>query len=242
MATPDHTPHGRGYKTSLNYFHHANDYWSQSTDSCKAPAPPPAPVPPATCGKNVGGSFCLSSSPSMQGGGFTKHAQDCCAVCGQTEGCGGWAWGKTFHAASGNHSCNLHTEVVKKDNGNCTSACAGDAPPGTGAKWAYCIPPAIPIVDLWQTDPAAGFEGPAHGVNSSCYGGQSAGGQPDTCDGGPKGDHWWGGYEDSIFEQGVLNVVAAHDAATPLFLFWAPHIVHTPLQVPQAPRARERGP
>ena len=24
MATPDHTPHGRGYQTAMNYFHHAN--------------------------------------------------------------------------------------------------------------------------------------------------------------------------------------------------------------------------
>ena len=28
MATPDHTPQGRGYDTSLIYFHHANDYWT----------------------------------------------------------------------------------------------------------------------------------------------------------------------------------------------------------------------
>jgi len=29
MATPDHTPFGRGYMTSLNYFCHANDYWDE---------------------------------------------------------------------------------------------------------------------------------------------------------------------------------------------------------------------
>jgi arylsulfatase I/J len=27
MATPDHTPRGRGYDSSLIYFHHFNDYW-----------------------------------------------------------------------------------------------------------------------------------------------------------------------------------------------------------------------
>jgi arylsulfatase B len=31
----------------------------------------------------------------------------------------------------------------------------------------------------------------------------------------------------------VLQTIAAHDPSTPLFLFWAPHIVHAPLQVPQ---------
>lgn len=29
MATPKHTPHGRGYETSLHYFEHKNDYWTQ---------------------------------------------------------------------------------------------------------------------------------------------------------------------------------------------------------------------
>eukprot|EP01084_Bolivina_argentea_P160629 279692_1 len=29
MATFDHTPHGRGYDTSLIYFEHKNDYWTQ---------------------------------------------------------------------------------------------------------------------------------------------------------------------------------------------------------------------
>ena len=29
MATPDHTPKGRGYDTSLGYFHHGNDYWTE---------------------------------------------------------------------------------------------------------------------------------------------------------------------------------------------------------------------
>ena len=28
-ATPAHTPHGRGYNQSLNYFSHKNDFWSQ---------------------------------------------------------------------------------------------------------------------------------------------------------------------------------------------------------------------
>jgi len=30
MATPSHTPLGRGYQSSLNYFNHENDYWSES--------------------------------------------------------------------------------------------------------------------------------------------------------------------------------------------------------------------
>eukprot|EP00931_Biecheleriopsis_adriatica_P056364 TRINITY_DN33400_c0_g1_i1.p1 TRINITY_DN33400_c0_g1~~TRINITY_DN33400_c0_g1_i1.p1 ORF type:complete len:681 (+),score=133.82 TRINITY_DN33400_c0_g1_i1:220-2043(+) len=31
MATPDHTPKGRGYETWLGYYQHANEYWRKST-------------------------------------------------------------------------------------------------------------------------------------------------------------------------------------------------------------------
>ena len=37
-----------------------------------------------------------------------------------------------------------------------------------------------------------------------------------------------------IFVERVLAIINAHDPSTPLFLFWAPHIVHAPLEVPQA--------
>ena len=42
----------------------------------------------------------------------------------------------------------------------------------------------------------------------------------------------YGGYEDSLFAQHVLRTVEQHDPQDPYFLFWAPHIVHTPLEVP----------
>ena len=31
MATPQHTPYGRGFESSLLYFQHANDYWNKKT-------------------------------------------------------------------------------------------------------------------------------------------------------------------------------------------------------------------
>ena len=34
LATPTHTPHGRGYDTSLNYMDAANDHWTQQYSSC----------------------------------------------------------------------------------------------------------------------------------------------------------------------------------------------------------------
>ena len=100
MATPDHTPQGRGFDTSFGYYHHANDYYTEVAGSCNK----------------------------------------------------------------------------------------------TG------------VVDLWDTDK------PAHGVNGT--------GQDN--------------YEEDLFRDHVLDVINNHDPSTPLFLYYAPHIVHTPLQVPDS--------
>jgi arylsulfatase B len=136
MATPDHTPHGRGYMRAMNYFAHCNDYWSMA---------------------------------------------DRFRVCNRLN------------------------------------------------------------VDLWRVglEAGGGAEGPAHGQNNTCVRKAGCGhalefGQPAECQPGPAGDAWWGGYEDSLFEQEVLRTIAAHDPSSPLFLFWAPHIVHSPLQLPEA--------
>ena len=97
MATPDHTPKGRGFDTSLGYFHHENDYFNETEGECN----------------------------------------------------------------------------------------------GT------------PIVDLWNTDK------PAMGMNGT-------------------------NYEECLFKERVLEVINNHDPSTPLFLYYAPHIVHMPYEVPEA--------
>ena len=102
MATPDHTPKGRGFQSSFGYFHHANDYYTEQTGMC------------------------------------------------------------------------MHEKKR------------------------------VSPVDLWSTD------SPATGINGT----------------GP--DH----YEEALFKEHLLDVVNSHDPSTPLFLYYAPHIVHTPLQVP----------
>lgn len=45
-------------------------------------------------------------------------------------------------------------------------------------------------------------------------------------------------YEDDLFASYVLEQIAAHDVASPLFLYYAPHSVHAPLEVPQAQLAK----
>ena len=228
MATVDHSPHGRGYHTSMHYFHHANDYWSGAVGSCSA-GPPPPPGPQERCPGNYQRATCLGASPELKGTSEnTANADECCKRCAENEQCMGWAWGKTA-TISGNHSCHLKAQVARNTNdGNCTSAC----------KFTGCLRKnAAAVVDLWLSDGM--HEGPARGWNNTCNGSTSGpsarsgtpGGHPDSCSNGPLGQHWYGGYEDSIFEQNVLSTVEAHDPSDPLFLFWAPHIVHAPLQV-----------
>ena len=38
-------------------------------------------------------------------------------------------------------------------------------------------------------------------------------------------------YEDEIFNRRVHAIVEQHNVEKPLFLFWAPHVMHGPLQV-----------
>ena len=100
MATPDHTPQGRGFDTSLNYFHHANSFYNETAGECN----------------------------------------------------------KTH------------------------------------------------IVDLWDTDK------PANTLNGT----------------GPDGH-----YEEGLFKERVLKIINNHDPSTPLFLYYAAHIVHRPYEVPE---------
>ena len=54
------------------------------------------------------------------------------------------------------------------------------------------------------------------------------------CKAGPQGDQHYGGYEDATLVQHVVALIEGHEPAEPMFLFWAPHVIHTPLQVPPA--------
>lgn len=42
------------------------------------------------------------------------------------------------------------------------------------------------------------------------------------------------GYEESIFRDRILRIITNHSPSTPLFLYYAPHLVHTPFQVPDS--------
>lgn len=46
-------------------------------------------------------------------------------------------------------------------------------------------------------------------------------------------DSFEGEYEEKLFKDRVLEIIERHPVDRPLFLYYAPHIVHTPLQVPE---------
>jgi hypothetical protein len=198
---------------------------------------PPAPQPSAHCGPTFPDSkWCASSSPNLPSDDHsTKTAAACCDLCSATDKCEGWAWGKTHNLKTGNHSCHLKSEIKVEQKGpgsNCTSACRIG---GT-----RCLGASIAIKDLWQTKapPATAYEGPAHGMNNTCQGPTKLppaypGGPPGNCQEGPLGSKNYDGYEDALFEEQLLGTIAAHDKDVPLFAFWAPHIVHAPLEVPE---------
>ena len=73
----------------------------------------------------------------------------------------------------------------------------------------------MPMTDWWDG------AGPALGKNNSWSCSQSN--QAPSCE-----------YQDNQALGRVLQVIAAHNASQPLFLFWAPHAPHDPYEVPDA--------
>jgi arylsulfatase I/J len=67
MATPDHTPRGRGYDSSFGYFHHANDYWVEAIGSC--PSPGRGEAGGETDGKNKNTTNVIDLWMADDGGG-----------------------------------------------------------------------------------------------------------------------------------------------------------------------------
>eukprot|EP00928_Gymnodinium_smaydae_P056925 TRINITY_DN40213_c0_g1_i1.p1 TRINITY_DN40213_c0_g1~~TRINITY_DN40213_c0_g1_i1.p1 ORF type:complete len:598 (+),score=75.00 TRINITY_DN40213_c0_g1_i1:69-1796(+) len=146
MATKEHTPRGRGYDSSLSYFHHMNNHWTSS-----------------------------------------------------------------FENPNGNT--------------NFFPACQK-------------LLPNYRPVDLWIANDT--YEGPAWGINNTL---NCNPGDFDLCSaeqacppypGFPISQRSGCRYEDEVFLEALLAVIDEHDLAKPFFGFWAPHVAHSPLQVPKA--------
>jgi hypothetical protein len=170
MATPDHTPRGRGYDSSLSFFYHCNDYYNFTVDD----------------------DFGKTSRSWM----YMEYLLVLMQV---------------VVAGAGPHSCRTMNAVPPPAN----------APEDLLADES--------IVDLWIAM-QGGPEGPAHGLNNSfttCYSENDAYVSAD-----PNAIHECR-YEDALFRDYLVAAIDMHDFVQPLFVFYAPHIAHEPLQVPQ---------
>ena len=161
MATPDHTPHGRGYQSELLYFSHYNDYWTYGISECLSPTP----------------SLVTDLWDLPPGGGSEAEGpgSDMVPRCNFTDR-GDWSMQKVMGES-------------------CTSAPNGDTWYGKCASWGGSVVPVATVLSLLSCRCSNGFN---------------------TRTGA-------GGYEDSLFEQRILDVIARHNQSQPLFLFWAPH-------------------
>lgn len=186
QATPDHTPRGRGYHSSLHYFHHDNSYWDQhyadNSDGCAGENPLPTGHPddaPGSVGTLV--DLWLAEEGAREGPAY-----------GMNNTCNA-----SFPSNMGDHQ--------KYDRG--TSQDYSD----------------------WPQDFrnfVTGGAGCVHGARVAEVLGASAAHDLARHD----------AYEDALFTQSVLRTVRDHHErrrAEPLFVFWATHGVHSPLQVPR---------
>jgi arylsulfatase B len=163
MATPDHTPLGRGYDSALSYFHHLNDYWDEQFYDTAA---------------STGLAECDGFA------GYDKwRPVDLWLASGGTEG-----------PAHGLNNSLEQCSIATKE---------------------YCFPSDDSIATAAKECPAYPGHGDQPGTSTKAAAAEG-------CE-----------YEDGLFESTVLRRISEHDPATPLFLMWALHIVHAPLQVPR---------
>lgn len=88
-------------------------------------------------------------------------------------------------------------------------------------------------MDLWAQNET--YDGPAIGMNNTyskcnCDNGDP---YPVTASGTPIPASECT-FEDSMFLDFVLDTIEQHDLSKPMFVFWAAHTIHAPLQVSQA--------
>jgi len=173
MATPHHTPRGRGYNISLSYFHHTTDYWDQ---------------------RFYGTSAAVGNATS---------------VC---RGFGGFSEWRPVDLWQDNGT---GADAPARGRNNSLTECVIATP-------EYCFPEDHSVQ-------GAARECPAHPGNWARFAEQG----PRRL--GPDNDQAGTEclYEDGLFQAEVLRTISEHDVSQPLFLFWALHIVHAPLQVPK---------
>lgn len=214
MQHPEQTPRGRGYDAALTYFNPDNDYWANTYSSC----------------------------PVAQGSSLRTPIVDL------WEAVEGGGEGPAFHM---NNSC-PHDRTFVPNNGCMNELGKRCAPQWDAASFstegkAACIKCAMeanitacgaPINQSSQmshTRLAAASRQPSDIVLRWCDGWRAF-----TTGIGCRGPQAVGAalYEDLLFSNYLRSAVATHQSSMPLFVFFAPHSAHTPMQAQEATLAR----
>lgn len=199
MATPQHTPAGRGYDTTLIYFHHANDYYTFESGECSAGGDSGEPSQRA-----------VKDMWNMEPNGPAENFP-----------------GKPATAKKNSPSCTVKHQHPK--DGPCVYE------DDIFEQRKRAAPVAMPL-GLRQAAPLASRRQLPAPATPSRIGGAVMEAPLTQRLAVPSRSP----YRPLIPIRcvGVHNIIKRHDKQTPLFIFWATHIVHGPLQVPDSQLAR----
>jgi len=149
MATPQHTPLGKGYDSWMGYFQHANDYWQE------------------------GLPFSSTGTIDVCQNRFVDFSLYNATYRGPVS--------DEIRRELGCNRRNMHVQTPGVQPQVNATGC-GDSRRNNNSR--YCL--------------------------------------PDSC------------YEEALFNEYALKIIREHDTRVPLFLFYAFHLLHTPLQMPQS--------
>eukprot|EP01043_Picozoa_sp_COSAG02_P052341 COSAG02_NODE_5622_length_4175_cov_13.084642_2_plen_461_part_00 len=269
MATPTHTPAGRGYDSTLIYFSHANDYYTFRDGNVCHNSTPGVDVTGSgikdiinygngECGVSGWAGFVSAGhlsvyvQLSIDGTpyGSRQEANISRPKAPKHPGFNGWKFQLPCDRISSGGQHNLTVAAFATSASTLvawsTTACA------TNAQVIPCAPDTqenrprldtgkVGPVDMWNYPPGGQAGIPRMGrpgyeyVNSpSCTDESQNVSAGEKCQ-----------YEDEVFEARVQRIISWYTDKVantsndePLFIFWAPHIVHGPLQVPDVQLAR----
>jgi hypothetical protein len=265
MATPTHTPGGRGYDSTLIYFDHANDYWTFRDGNVCHNSTPGIDITGSglkyiinyedgTCGVSGWASFTGGGHPpvyvqlSIDGTAYgpRQEANISRPDAPRNPGLNGWKVQFPCSRIDAAHNLSVAAFATSTSTSSAwsTTACVADG------NVVPCAPDApMPVqlgsgksllapVDMWNYPPGGQPGIPRTGrpgyeyVNAeSCTKAHH-----NTSSAGEKCQ-----YEDAVFEARVHEIISRHTDKwnkigapkddEPLFIFWAPHIVHGVLKV-----------
>ena len=213
MQHPAQTPRGRGYDAALTYFNPDNDYWANTYSSCPVAQDSTLKMPVVDLWEAVEGG---GEGPAFNRNNSCPHDRTFVPNNGCMDELGrrcAMQWNAASASPAGKRSC---IECAMQAN---ITACGAPINQSRHAGVQF----------------AAADRQPSDIVLRWCDGWRSF-----TTGTGCRNPHADGPavYEDVMFSSYLCAAVAVHHSSVPLFVFFAPHSAHTPLQAQESTLAR----